>query len=115
MSYRNVLLEQSQKLSPDKQWWPKYFYHFTDVHNAVGILCDGKIYSRKKADELGKMQSDNASMSVIINTDKEAYEYARMFFRPTTPTQYHNEGYKPLALRNKSVNASCPVPVFFML
>ena len=115
MSYREILFEQSRKLGRDRQWWPKYFYHFTDVHNAVGILYDGKIYSRKKADELGKMQLDNASKAVIENTDKEAYEYARMFFRPTTPTQYHNEGYKPLPLRNSSVNASCPVPVFFML
>ncbi len=26
-------------------WWPRYVYHFTDVHNAVSILQTGRLYS----------------------------------------------------------------------
>ena len=38
-----------------------------------------------------------------------------MYFRPLTPTQYHNEGYKPMKIRNSTINANCPVPVFLCL
>lgn len=36
-------------------------------------------------------------------------------FRLLTPTQYHNEGYKPEEIRDNTINANCPVPVFLCL
>ena len=55
------------------------------------------------------MQTENASPSVISVSQNKIKEYARLYFRPRTPTQYHNEGYKPKHIRNKDVNANCPL------
>jgi len=85
------------------------------VTNAVNILKEGKLYSRQDATKLGIMRNDNASRQVINMTNPEVMSYVRFYFRPLTPTQYHNEGYKPLEVRfNKDINANVPVPVFFI-
>jgi hypothetical protein len=34
------------------------------------------------------------------------------YFRPRTPTQYNNEGFRPVGQRE--LNSHCPVPVFFL-
>ena len=40
--------------------------------------------------------------------------YVRFYFRPLTPTQYHNEGFKHRDLRyDGDPNANVPVPIFF--
>ncbi len=116
MDYKDILNEQKAFLLPGDKWWTAYLYHFTDVHNVPTILDEGRIYSREDADHLLLMQNDNASGSVIGHTDYENKEYARLYFRPLTPTQFHNEGYKPRALRSKEMeDASCPVPIFLCL
>lgn len=61
------------------------------------------------------MHNDNASSAVIEITDDSAKSLGRLYFRPRTPTQYHNEGYKPESIRSPQINANCPVPVFFLL
>lgn len=53
--------------------------------------------------------------SVISVSQNKIKEYARLYFRPRTPTQYHNEGYKPEHIRKAGINANCPVPIFFFL
>ena len=63
----------------------------------------------------GIMLNDNASRAVMEATNFENTYYGRLYFRPLTPTQYHNEGYKPISARKSDINASCPVPVFFCL
>lgn len=45
------------------KWWPKYVYHYTDIHNAVSILETGKVFSRNRAREI--MINENASLEVI--------------------------------------------------
>ena len=115
MDYKDIIADASDKLYGNNKWWPKCFFHFTDVHNAVGILIDGKILSRRDALAHGRMLSDNASNRVISNTDEETLKFARLYFRPRTPTQFHNEGYKPKLVRDQEINASCPVPVFILL
>ncbi len=52
---------------------------------------------------------------MCIRDRNKIKEYARLYFRPRTPTQYHNEGYKPEHIRDTDVNANCPVPIFFFL
>lgn len=37
-----------------------------------------------------------------------------LYFRPRTPTQFHNEGIRPPLQRGQS-GAHCPVPIFFVL
>ena len=113
MTYAEIIQSNCKKVTPS--WWPKYAYHYTDVTNAVGILSSGKLYSRVKAGAKGVMKNDNASRQVIDMTETRATSYVRFYFRPLTPTQYHNEGYKHRQLRYKGdVNANVPVPVFLL-
>ncbi|WP_461227214.1 DarT ssDNA thymidine ADP-ribosyltransferase family protein [Lacticaseibacillus suihuaensis] len=101
-------------LTPRQQRvWPRFAYHFTDINNAVSILKDGRLYSREEAQRRGQMRNDNASRDVIDQTTADVAGMVRLYFRPLTPTQFHNEGFKPRAKRS-SLNADCPVPVFFL-
>lgn len=115
MEYADILKVQKQRMRGELKWWPDFFYHFTDVHNAIGILQSGWILSRERAAGTGAMVKDNASRAVINATNAENKRYGRLFFRPLTPTQYHSEGYKPLTIRDEQINANCPVPIFLCL
>lgn len=115
ISYSEIIEEQRKKLDTNISWWPLYLYHFTDVLNAVNIIDKEYIYGRKTAIERHLMSTDNASANVINMTQDDVLRYARLYMRPKTPTQYHNEGYKPKHIRNKEIDANCPVPIFFFL
>ena len=93
-------------------WWPRYVYHFTDIHNAVNILKERYLYSRAEAQQFGLMKVDNASPAVIQQTQSAHLEYVRLYFRPLTPTQYRNEGIRPIG-RRELEGAHCPAPVYF--
>lgn len=114
-TYNEIINEQRERLDKNINWWPLYLYHFTDVHNAVNIIDKEYILGRKQANEEKLMTSDNASSQVIEITNEEVSKYARLYMRPKTPTQYHNEGYKPPHIRENKLNANCPVPIFFLL
>ena len=112
MSYQEIILK-NEEFAPVK-WWPHYAYHYTDIRNAVSILESGMLYSRMQAVELQVMQNDNASRQVIDMTEQRTTSYVRFYFRPLTPTQYHNEGFKHRDLRyDGDPNANVPVPIFF--
>ena len=115
MTYREIIEAQRKRLPKSRNWWSMYFYHFTDIRNALNIIEKGWIYARHKASEEDLMVSDNASPAVLSVSSSEIKEYARLYFRPKTPTQYHNEGYKPETVRKADLNANCPVPIFFFL
>ena len=115
MTYREIIDAQRKRLPKSRNWWSMYFYHFTDIRNALNIIEKGWIYARHKASEEDLMVSDNASPAVMSVSSSEIKEYARLYFRPKTPTQYHNEGYKPETVRKADINANCPVPIFFFL
>lgn len=113
MSFKEVI-EKNTTISA-VNWWPKYAYHFTDVSNAVSILKSGKLYSRINANMIDVMSNDNASSQVLDFTNAFVKSYVRFYFRPLTPTQYYNEGYKHKQLRfNDDENANTPVPIFFV-
>lgn len=67
---------------------------------------------RQKVLASGMMQVDNASSSVIGHTQLNRQKFVRLYFRPLTPTQYYNEGIRPL--NQRVYDAHCPVPVFFL-
>jgi hypothetical protein len=114
MGYYETICDNCLHHSP-VSWWPKFAYHYTDVENAVSILNTGFLYSRANAQQLGLMRNDNASRQVIDMTQSEAISCIRFYFRPMTPTQYYNEGYKHPQLRyDDDENANMPVPVFFL-
>ena len=109
MTYGDIIKNNSQKHP-----WSKYAYHFTDITNAVNILTEGRLYSRKKAIDKGLMLNDNASEKILAYNEF-VKDYVRFYFRPMTPTQYYNEGYKHPDFRfegNKNANMS--IPVFFL-
>lgn len=95
-----------------RHWWPRYVYHFTDVCNAASIIKAGHLYSRADAERLGLLQVDSASPEVIKGTRAEHLENVRLYFRPLTPTQFDNEGIRPLGKR-KLGGAHCPIPIYF--
>ncbi len=114
MNNTDIIRDNCECHSP-VAWWPKFAFHYTDVTNAVGILDSGVLYSRARAEQLRLMHNDNASRQVIDMTQTEASSYVRFYFRPLTPTQYYNEGFKHPGLRyDNDEHANVPVPVFFL-
>ena len=114
MTFHDIIAENSLNHSP-VNWWPRFAFHYTDVTNVVSILKTGCLYSRKEAIAKRLMLNDNASRQVIENTYNDATSIVRLYFRPLTPTQYYNEGYKHPDLRYDSdPNANTPVPVFLL-
>lgn len=111
MKFEEII--ESNKQISYKPWWVRYAYHFTDVSNAVSILQSGKLFSRLNASDY--MKNDNASSHVLDFTKRETQSFVRFYFRPLTPTQYYNEGYKHKDLRyDGDVNANITIPVFFV-
>lgn len=97
----------------NKKAWFKYCYHFSHIENIISILEDGFLLSRAEAIRLEKMVNDNASEQIIQLTHSKYKNYVRLYFRPKSPTQYHNEGFKTKEqLRISRLDAQCPVPVF---
>lgn len=115
MTYDEII-SKNCNTNASVSWWPRYAFHYTDVTNAIGILKEGAIYSRFDATKKQLMDNDNASRQVIDMTYSGVTSSVRFYFRPLTPTQFHNEGYKHPALRYcGDSNANVPVPVFFLL
>lgn len=113
MTYKQTIEKNCENCLP--HWWPKYAYHFTDATNIVSILSSGMLFSRAQATRKGVMKNDNASKQVIDMTATRTTSHVRFYFRPLTPTQYHNEGFKHAQLRyDGDINANIPVPVFLV-
>jgi hypothetical protein len=91
--------------------WPNHLYHYSDVHNVAGMLESGAILSRGQCGARGVEFVDIASQLIVPNTDW-THRYARLYFRPLTPTQFHQEGIRPPSRRR--FKANCPVPVFLL-
>lgn len=103
--------EKARKFLPEgRKYWADYLFHFTEMKNAYSILKTGKLMSRNKVLEEGKMYNDNASHEVIEQTFGPVLNYARFYFRPLTPTQFHNEGL----IKGNPTDKHCPNPVFFL-
>ncbi len=105
-------IKEQAWLQESQRWWPGHLFHFTDLTNAVKILGDGKLVSRAELERTGGLVTDIASPEVISTTQPRWKEYVRLYFRPRTPTQYRNEGFRPVGQRE--MNAHCPVPVSFI-
>jgi len=96
------------QLSEQKSPWAGYAYHFTHVENLVSILKNQAIKSRNRT----SMFLDSAGQSLIAHTSDTVKEFARFYFRPLTPTQWHNEC---LGRSHGDIRALCPVPIFLRL
>ena len=105
-------LKRADWLGSARSWWPDFLFHFTDIQNAVSILKEGAVLGRRQCQSLGLMVTDNAGQEIIGQTDEAWKDYARLYFRPRTPTQYRNEGFRPIHQRQS--DAHCPVPIYFL-
>jgi hypothetical protein len=105
---------QRRQWGPTRRRWPEFIWHYSDVRNVARILRSGYVRSRNRLVELGEVFVDIASPEVI-NHSKWSYDYARFYFRPVTPTQFHMEGIRsPQEIAAHRLHAHCPVPVFLL-
>ena len=106
-------LKQEAWLGRARQWWPDFLFHCTDIQNVVNILKSGELLSRIQVQETSQLKVDIASPEIIKQTSVEWQDYVRLYFRPRTPTQYRNEGFRPK--EQWGHGAHCPVPVYLLL
>ena len=105
-------LKNASWIGPARRWWPRYLFHCTDVQNVVNILKSGELLSREQAQRSGSLHTDIAAPEIIDHTDAEWQDYVRLYFRPRTPTQYRNEGFRPES--EVELGAHCPVPIYLL-
>ena len=100
----------------ERRWWPKFLFHYTDIRNAVQILREGYLYSRKYLEDQGRSIISSGSPVVLAGTDITIKDCVRLYFRPKTPTQYYAEGIRSqeTLARSRFPEAHCPVPIFFL-
>jgi hypothetical protein len=106
-------LENEPWLGAARAWWPAFLFHTTEIENAAKILDAGKLLSRSRCEALGLLSSDSASKQVLAQTDPRWKQCVRLYFRPRTPFQFHNEGFRPLGQHGR-LEAHCPVPIVFL-
>ena len=105
-------IKQQPWLTESQRWWPDHLFHFTDILNAIKILNDGMLLSRSKLKEKGELITDIASQEVVESTASKWKDFVRLYFRPRTPMQYRNEGFRPKDQRE--LGSHCPVPIIFI-
>jgi hypothetical protein len=97
---------------PHRSRWPSRLFHHSPIENAARILGHGYLLSRM--DSEGERKFDVAGASVIQNRVK-AHQFARLYFRPRTPTQYWIEGIrKPENYWNGDPSAHAPTLVMLI-
>jgi hypothetical protein len=76
---------------PYRQHWPARLFRHEPVENAAVILRDGQLLSRLAA---GRRAPKDVADKQVIASQAMAHDYARLYFRPRSPTQYHIEGIR---------------------
>lgn len=94
-----------------REKWPSRLFHHAPIENAVKILQDGNLRSR--LDPQSKRTRDVAAAGVIDNR-ADAHQYARLYFRPKTPTQYHIEGIRKTNECSYGEATHAPVLIMFV-
>lgn len=88
--------------------WPSRLFHHAPIENAALILREATLLSRIDSD--GRRVRDVAASGVIHSRDR-AHQFARLYFRPRTPTQFHIEGIR----KPHEIYQGGHVPVLVML
>ena len=92
--------------------WPARLFRHEPVENVVKILKSGALLSRNAAGT--QMARDIASKQVIA-TSVVPHRYARLYFRPLNPTQYHVEGIrKPHEFYQDDPDTHAPILVMML-
>jgi hypothetical protein len=96
---------------PHRKKWPSRLFHHSPLDNAIEIIRDGNLRSRSDPDN--PRIADVAACGVI-DTRSEPHSWARLYFRPKTPTQYHIEGIRRAGECRYGENAHAPVLYMFV-
>lgn len=92
--------------------WPSRLFHHAPVENAVEILRSGQLLSRRDSERYRPL--DVAGRDVINSRD-DAHRFARLYFRPRTPTQFHIEGIrKPAEYYHGEVETHAPILIMLI-
>ena len=105
-------LQAKSWLGPAQARWPELLFRFDDVEAAATILNTGMLLSREAALNAELVKFDSASPEIIAKTADRWKKYVRLYFRPRSPTQYANEGFRSAS--KIRYDAHCPVPVVFV-
>jgi hypothetical protein len=91
--------------------WPSRLFHHAPLENAISIIQKGCLLSRNDAKGLG---AKDIAAQDIVNSREAAHRYARLYFRPRTPTQFRIEGVrKDAECYNNEKTAHAPVLIMF--
>lgn len=86
------ILQWEGRLNPSyRVRWPSRLFRHETLENAIELLKSGNLLSRSHAAHV--MKRDIAPED-IIDLNDAAHDYARLYFRPKTPTQYRIEGIR---------------------
>jgi hypothetical protein len=96
---------------PYRTKWPSRLFHHAPIENAVALLKDGNLRSR--GDFGNSLPKDVAAASVISVRD-HAHNFARLYFRPRTPTQWHIEGIRKAGECSYGDASHAPILVMFV-
>ena len=99
-------------LGPSRDWWPDFLFRTDHVENAADILNCGELLSRAAAEDGSLINKDSGSPSHIAQLGRQHRRMVRLYFRPRTPTQYSNEGFRPID--KIKYDAHMPVPVYLL-
>lgn len=97
---------------PYRQNWPPRLFRHEPVENAAAVLRSGRLLSRNAAQGLAPR---DIADKLVIATQDEPHAYARLYFRPKSPTQYHIEGIrKPAEYYHGDPDAHAPILVILI-
>jgi hypothetical protein len=91
--------------------WPSRLFHHAPIENAVLLLKDGNLRSRK--DDKNARASDVAAAAVLASRE-DAHDFARLYFRPLTPTQWHIEGIRKSTECSYGEASHAPILIMFV-
>jgi len=111
------------KIEQQNSKWKGRIYHFSHIDNAIQIIREKKIKSRKTANQLSDSAGD------VVNSRTDVHAFARFYYRPHTQTQFYNEflgidvtnGFEKKGFWHswydteyRSLNfPKCPKPIYF--
>jgi hypothetical protein len=104
-------LNESKFLNYRKSW-PQHLYRHEPISNALRILEKGELLSRSDAAREQLIDVDIAPEE-IINTTNAAHDFARLYFRPRNPTQFHIEGIRKPANYYNGKHAGFTIMLMF--
>jgi hypothetical protein len=97
---------------PHRKHWPTRLYHHAPLENAVEILREGCLRSRK---DVNNTHPRDVAAPGVIDSATFAHDYVRLYFRPKTPTQYHIEGIRKKNECQYGDETHAPVLIMFSL